>query len=153
MANKARVAERRAERDVATLELFRVQDRIAAEVVAAFAQLKAAADRLNEAEPALREALDLVNKNLEGLNQTRRVGEVLTLIVRPQEAVAAVQALGQANADFYTAVSDYNRAQFRLFRALGHPAQCLAGSVPQEPQVGPVTLPPVTEPAAQTGGR
>jgi outer membrane protein TolC len=139
--NRARVNERRAEHEVATLDLFRTQDRIAAEVVRAYAEVRAAAERLNEAEPALRQAVDLVNKNLEGLGQTRRVGEALVLVIRPQEAVAAVQALAQANADFYAAVGDYNRAQFRLYRALGHPAQCLAGAVPGAGQPAPFPLP------------
>ncbi len=128
--NKARVGERRAEYEAATLELFRTQDRVAAEVATAYAQAKAAADRMALAGPALKDAVDLVERSLEGLGQTRRVGDVLVLIVRPQEVVAAVQALGQANADFHAAVADYNRAQFRLYRALGHPAAALAGSVP-----------------------
>lgn len=135
--NRARVREREAEHEAATLDLFRTQDRIAAEVVRAFAEVRAAAERLNDAEPALREAVDLANKNLEGLGQTRRVGEVLVLVIRPQEAVAAVQALAQASADFFAAVADYNRAQFRLYRALGHPARCLASSVPGAEQVMP----------------
>ena len=79
--NRARVSERKAEHEAATLELFRTQDRIAAEVVQAFAQVRSAAERANEAEPALREALDLVDKSLEGLGQTRRVGDALVLVV------------------------------------------------------------------------
>jgi hypothetical protein len=55
---------------------------------------------------------------------------LVVLIVRPQEVVAALQARAQANADFFAAVADYNRAQFRLYRALGHPAECLAGAIP-----------------------
>lgn len=144
--NRVRVQERKAEYEVATLELFRTQDRVAAEVVAAFAQVRAAADRLAQAEPALREALDLVTRSLEGMSQTRRVGDVLTLVIRPQEAVAAVQALGQANTDFFSAVADYNRAQFRLYRALGHPARALAGSVPGESNATP-NPPPAAQPA------
>lgn len=128
--NKARVGERRAEHEAATLDLFRTQDRVAAEVATAFAQVRSATERLALAEPALKDAADLTEKSLEALGQTRRVGDVLTLVVRPQEVVAAVAALGQANADFHAAVADYNRAQFRLYRALGHPAQALAGSVP-----------------------
>ena len=147
LGNRARVAERRAENEAAILDLFRTQDRIAAEVVQAFAQVRAAAERLNEAEPAMREAIELATRSLEGLGQTRRVGDAVVLVVRPQEAVAAVQALGQANADFFTAVSDYNRAQFRLYRALGHPAQCLAGAVPAEP----LPAPPAAGPPAGTG--
>jgi hypothetical protein len=159
--NRARMNERRAEYEVATLDLFRTQDRIASEVARAFAEVRSAAERLNQAEPALRDAVDLVNKSLDGLGQTRRVGDAVLLVVRPQEAVAAVQALGQANADFFAAVGDYNRAQFRLYRALGHPAQCLAGAVPTAPTEPPAPeIPPAKSvsdsrevgPRLRTGG-
>ncbi len=141
--NKARVAERRAEYEAATLDLFRTQDRIAAEVATRFAEVRAAAQRLNDAEPALKEAIELVQKNTEGLGGTQKIGERLVLTVRPQEAVAALQAFAQANSDFFAAVSDYNRAQFRLYRALGHPAQCLAGTVPQTVEGStPIPAPP-----------
>jgi hypothetical protein len=141
--NKARVNERRAEYEAATLDLFRTQDRIAAEVTTRFAEVRAAAQRLNDAEPALKEAIELIQKNVEGLGQTRRVGDSLTLVIRPQEAVAALQAFSQANNDFFAAVADYNRAQFRLYRALGHPARCLAGAVPQvADSSAPVPAPP-----------
>ncbi|MFM8274196.1 MAG: TolC family protein, partial [Gemmata sp.] len=155
LGNRARVHERRAEHEIATLELFRTQDRVAAEVATAYAQVRAAAQRLSDAEPALREAVDLVQKSVDGLGQTRRVGDALTLVVRPQEAVAAIQAFAQANADFFAAVSDYNRAQFRLHRALGRPAQCLAGSAlpsPQPARVGPPSTPaPEMKVPAQPG--
>jgi outer membrane protein TolC len=147
--NRARVEERKAEYQAATLDLFRTQDRIAAEVATRFAEVRAAAQRVNDAEPALREAIELVQKSGEGLGQTRRVGDALTLVVRPQEAVAAVQAFAQANADFYAAIADYNRAQFRLYRALGHPANCLssavsapAAAVPPPPVPPEATAPP-----------
>jgi hypothetical protein len=129
LGNRAIVRARTAEYQAATLDLFRTQDRVAAEVVQAYAQVRAAAERLNEADPALREAVTLVERSLEGLGQTRRVGDAILLVIRPQEAVASIQALAQANTDFFAAVADYNRAQFRLYRALGHPAQCLAGAV------------------------
>ena len=51
--------------------------------------------------------------------------ERVTLVVRPFEAVAAVQALAQSYADYYGAVADANRAQFHLYRALGQPARCV----------------------------
>jgi outer membrane protein TolC len=141
--NKARVAERRAEYEAATLDLFRTQDRIAAEVATRYAEVRAAAQRLNDAEPALKEAIELVQKNVEGLGGTQKIGERLVLTVRPQEAVAALQAFAQANSDFFAAVTDYNRAQFRLYRALGHPAQCIAGAVPQASEAStPVPAPP-----------
>jgi len=144
--NKARIGERQAEYQIATLELFRTQDRIAAEIAAAFAQGQAASERMAQAEPALKESLDLVEKSLLGMAQTRRLGEVNVLVVRPQEVVAAVQALGQANADFYSAVCDYNRAQFRLHRALGHPSQLLPAAIPR-PAVSNLTPPGMLPPA------
>ena len=133
LGNKARVDERNAEREAALLELFRIQDRVAAEVVRAQAQVTAARTRLKAAEPAMTDALDSLQKNMEGLSQTRRLGNVLILVVRPQEAVAALQALAQANSDYYSAVADYNRAQFRLYRAIGHPAGALPCAVEQQP--------------------
>jgi hypothetical protein len=59
------------------------------------------------------------------------VGNVILPVIRPQEAVAAVQALAQAYNDYYGAVADYDRAQFRLYRALGQPAQALTCPPPQ----------------------
>jgi hypothetical protein len=44
--------------------------------------------------------------------------------------VAAVGALAQAYVDYYGAIADYDRAQFRLYHALGHPAQALAEHPP-----------------------
>jgi outer membrane protein TolC len=137
LGNRARVRERRAEYEAALIDVFRVQDRVAAEVAQAFAQLQSARARQVEAAAGLREAQDTLAKSIEGLSQTRRVGEFLILIVRPSEAVQAVQALAQAYTDFYAAVADYNRAQFRLYRALGHPAQCLASLVPELPAPAP----------------
>ncbi|MFL5244005.1 MAG: TolC family protein [Gemmataceae bacterium] len=122
--NKARVDERRAENRLSVLELMRLQDRIAAEVAQAHAQTVSASARVIEAESGLKEALDSVEKNFQGLSQTKRLGgDVILLVVRPQEVVAAIQALAAAYTDYYGAVGDANRAQFRLYRALGHPAK------------------------------
>ena len=133
LGNRARAGEQQAAHAVATLELLRTQDRVAAEVATAFAQATAAAERLKLAEPTLKDAVELVDKSLEGLKTTRRAGDLLTLVVRPQEVVAAVQALGQANADYHAAVGDFNRSQFRLYRALGHPPAALPAVVPDGP--------------------
>jgi outer membrane protein TolC len=132
--NRARVQERRAEHQLSVFELFRIQDRVAAEVAQAYAQARSAAARAGEAEGELRDALESLEKNFEGMRQPRGGGTVITLVNRPQEVVAAVQALAQAYADYYSAVGDSNRAQFRLYRDLGYPAQCLE-------------LPPAGEPA------
>jgi outer membrane protein TolC len=124
--NKALMDLRRAENRLSVLDLFRLQDQVAAEVAQAYAQAQSAASRLGKAENGLKDAVESANKNLEGLGQTRTAGgNVIILVIRPQEVVAAIQALALAYNDCYGAVADYNRAQFRLYRALGQPAQLL----------------------------
>jgi hypothetical protein len=126
--NRALLDQRRSENRLSLLELFRLQDQVAAEVTQAYAQGQSAANRLGKAESGLKDAVESANKNLEGLGQTKTAsGKVIILVIRPQEVVAAIQALMLAYNDYYAAVADYNRAQFRLYRALGQPAQLLAG--------------------------
>jgi outer membrane protein TolC len=131
--NRARVHERQAEHKGTILELFRTQDRVAAEISQAYAQVQSAANRLADAHAELRDAVASADKNYEGLSQTRRAGELFILVIRPQEVVQSVQALAQAYSDYYGAVADYNRAQFRLYRAVGRPAQLLAQQAPDCP--------------------
>jgi outer membrane protein TolC len=123
--DKAAIGERRAESEAAAVELLRTQDRVAAEVVRAHAQVRRSANRIAEAERGLVNARESAEKNIAGMGETRRVGDAITLVFRPQEVVAAVQALDQAYRDYFGAAADFNRAQFRLYRALGHPAQHL----------------------------
>jgi outer membrane protein TolC len=125
--NRALVKGRQAENQLAMIELLRVQDRIAAEVVKAHAQVKSAAERLTDAEAGVKDALDSAKKHLDGMAQTQPIGKSLVLVIRPQEVQAAIQALAQAYADYYAALADYDRGQFRLWRALGNPgAACAA---------------------------
>ncbi len=128
LGNRALIRQRTAENRAALTELFRVQDRVAAEVVQAYSLAQTAASRIGETETELREAQILVRENLAALQQTQRLGEggPIQLVTRPLEVVAAIQMLQQAYADFYLAINDYNRAQFQLYRALGNPAQALA---------------------------
>lgn len=148
--NRVKIKEKKVQNQLALLEAFRVQDRVAAEVARAQAEVQAAAGRAREAEAGLREAHDLVAKDLEGLRQTQRAGNVILLVVRPQEAVAAVQALSLSYLDYYGAVADYNRAQFRLYRALGNTPGSPAPTG-ADPSRGDSTCPvqlggPLTEP-------
>ncbi|MBY0522167.1 MAG: TolC family protein [Gemmataceae bacterium] len=124
--NRARIRERSAEREAAIIEQFRTQDLVAAQVAQAFAQVQSAAIRAGEAETELKDAIDSATQNVEGMTQTKRAGgNLILLVIRPQEAVQSVQALAQAYYDYYGAIADYNRAQFRLYRALGNPAQAM----------------------------
>ena len=145
LGNRASLRERQAEQRQAFLQLLQRQDRVAAEVVQAHAQLRRSAARVKEAGEEVANAAETAEKNLRGLVPGKRVGEALTLVFRPQEAVAAVSALAQAYRDYYDAVGDHNRAQFRLYRALGHPAQCLKDAAPR-PEGGPAALPPAPTP-------
>jgi outer membrane protein TolC len=141
LGNRARVEQRRAEGRLAEVELARVIDQVSAEVAQALAQAQLAAARVGLAERGVRLSLDSAEKNLIALGQTRRAGDLVVTLVRPQEAVAAVQALAQAYADYYGAVADSNRAQFRLYRAIGQPAQCLERLT--DPALPPA-MPPLT---------
>jgi len=126
----AKIRERRADNQLAMLELLQLQDRVAADVVQAHAQVQEAAGRIKDAEAGVKDALDVAEKNIEGMNATRTVGEgaatTVLLTIRPLEVITAVQALNLAFNDYYAAVADYDRAQFRLYRALGRPASALA---------------------------
>jgi outer membrane protein TolC len=128
LGNRALIRQRAADNRAALVELFRVQDRVAAEVVQAYSLAQTAQGRIGETEAELREAQTLVREGLAALGQTQRLGEggPIQLVMRPLEVVTAVQMLQQAYADFYLAINDYNRAQFQLYRALGNPAQALA---------------------------
>lgn len=123
LGNRARVRERRSEHMLALLESLRIQDRVASEVAQVFEQSKGAATRVKEAESGLKDAIFSVTENLKGVSQPQRVGNLDVPVIRPQEAIAAIQTLVRVSYDYYGAVADSNRAQFRLYRALGHPAQ------------------------------
>lgn len=121
LGNWAKVKEKRAENQAAIVELFRTQDRIAAEVARAYAEAKSAQERIRFAAGGVQDAVDSVNKHFAGFEQPQKVGNILTLVIRPQEVVAAIQTLARAYNNYYGAVADYDRAQFRLYRALGQP--------------------------------
>ena len=99
--NVARARLRDSEHRAAVLELFRAQDRVAADVARAFAQAQQARRRVTIAERQVALAVDSYNKNLIGLGQVRRAGELVQTIVRPQEAIAAIQSLAQAYSDYF----------------------------------------------------
>jgi outer membrane protein TolC len=133
--NQSLVRKRRGEMDLALVELYDVQDRVAAEVTQAKSDVESATLRARQAEAGLKESLATYEGNLKGLGQTTRFGDLLTLVNRPQEVVAALTQLQQAYTNYYQSIADYNRSQFRLFYALGYPAQLLACDRPAEPLI------------------
>lgn len=121
--NVGLVNQRHGEQREAAVELFRTQDNVAAEVVQARARVLAAATRIGEAESGLIAAKASFDGNLRGLGETIRSGNQLQLAIRPQEVTAALRQLLQSYLNYYASVNDYNKAQFRLYHALGYPAQ------------------------------
>ncbi|MBM4070242.1 MAG: TolC family protein [Planctomycetes bacterium] len=124
--NLARVKEQRGEQSRAIETLLQIQDAVAADVTRSQAHLQSAAVRSVQAERELREALVTFEKNLQGLGQTQRFGNVLHLVYRPQEVVAALEHLQRSYDEYFSTVADYNRAQFEIFHALGYPADEVA---------------------------
>lgn len=148
IGNLARIKEQRGEQSRAIIELFKVQDRVAADVTRSQARLQSAAARVGQADRALRTAMIAFNGNYEGLRQTMRFGDVLVLVNRPQEAVFALQLLKIALDEYFTTVAEYNRAQFQVFHALGYPAREIAlqrppGDIVPAETARPGYLPPV----------
>ncbi len=131
--NQARIRGQRAESQLATIELFKIQDDVAADVMQAKAEVDSAAVRVKQAETGLQQGLRTYGANLIGMGQTQRFGDVLSLINRPQEVVAALQQLQMAYINYYGTVADFNRAQFRLFYAMGLPAEELSCNRPTGP--------------------
>jgi outer membrane protein TolC len=123
--NRSLVHERIAQEQKAAIDLANVQDQVAQEVVQAHAQLEATATQVDDAMAAVKEAIITYNGTLRGIGETRGAGDLLQLVNRPQEAVAALQQLNRSYELYYGAINGYNRAQFQLYWAMGFPARIL----------------------------
>jgi outer membrane protein TolC len=138
MGNIGRIRQRRAEQDIAAIDLTRVVYRVKSEVSQAVARLQTARFRVVETEEGLRQAIESADKNFVGLRETTRpAGELLRLVIRPQEVVAAIIALEAAYEQYASAVNDYNAAQFEVYHALGQPAQWISSHPPGEAPPAP----------------
>jgi outer membrane protein TolC len=126
IGNLARVRQQRGEESRAIIDLRNSQDMVAADVTRALARLQSATARVTQADRAMRAALVAYNGTYEGLAQTKRFGDILVPINRPQEAVYSLQLLKISFDEYYTTVAEYNRAQFELFHTMGYPARELA---------------------------
>ena len=87
-------------------------DQIAAEIAEAFAQVEVRGSQIETARAAIATAESSYRRNSERIHQ----GEGL-----PIETLQSIQALDQSRRLYVRTVADYNRAQFRLQRALGWP--------------------------------
>lgn len=116
-ADRAIARQRAAQQRIASLEMLKVQDRVAMEVVQAD-KTRIAADRQREgAGAAVPAAIASLQLNLSSIQK----GAGLPGATRPIEVLQPIQALATARSAYLDAVLASNRAQFRLFHALGRP--------------------------------
>jgi outer membrane protein TolC len=149
VGNIGLIRQRRAEQEVASVELTRIVYRVKSEVAQAAARLQTARARVVETDEGLRQAIESADKNFIGLRETTRpAGELLRLIVRPQEVVQAIEALNVAYQNYSLAINDYNVAQFEVYRALGQPAQWVTSQGVVGPSQTPSPPPAAPGPAA-----
>jgi outer membrane protein TolC len=134
LGNRALVRERRAEQRQVLVDLFRLQDIVAAEIARAHAGVESASVRVTTAETGLQESQLAYTGTLEELGKVTQVEDVKVLRRRTFEVIDALRALLGAYDNYFLSVGDYNRAQFRLYRALGYPA----GIVECERTPGPI---------------
>ena len=137
LGNLARIKKQRGEQSRATALLYRLQDAVSADVTRSQAAMQSTAARVLQAERSLRQAVITFDGTYEGLRQTRRFGDLLEEVFRPQEAVVALDNLRTAYNEYFATVADYNRAQFQMFHALGYPARDISYLRPPG-EMGPV---------------
>jgi outer membrane protein TolC len=133
LGNRARVRERRGEQRQLLVELFRLQDLVAGDVARAHAALVSAAGRVDTTARGLQEAQASYAGSLNELGKVSTVDGTKVLTRRAFEVVDALRALLRAYTNYFGSVNDYNRAQFRLYWALGYPAQILECARPTGP--------------------
>jgi outer membrane protein TolC len=134
----ARARERRAQYNEANWHVLETQAQVAAEVTAAGKQVRARQRTLESAQKAVQEAEEMWR---------RLVLFVYNIAFRkaraydPLELLLAEQALDRARLQYLTEVIEFNKAQFRLYTALGRPS---AEALPKAATVSiPVPVLPV----------
>jgi outer membrane protein TolC len=144
LADRAIARRSQAEHEAAVLRLLKVENQVAAQVVAAYKSRLAAARRMKQAGPAVTEGLESLRLNLVNI----RRGAGLPAATRPIEVLQPIQALAQARTDYLDSVIANNRAQFRLYRALGE-APILPESMPPAAALSPQPRPETPKPHAR----
>jgi outer membrane protein TolC len=91
-----------------------VMDQVASEIAEAYAQVASRRAQIEMSRAAITAARSSYQRN------TQRIHDALGL---PIEVLQSIQALDAAQRQYVRTVADYNRAQFRLQRALGWPIQ------------------------------
>ena len=125
LGNRALVRERQAEQRLVSVELFRLQDQVAGDITRLHAEVVSAAARMERAGTGLQDAQLAYTGSLGELGKIAKIDDVKVLTCRTFEVIDALRALLRAYDNYFLIVGDYNRGQFRLYRALGYPAGIL----------------------------
>jgi outer membrane protein TolC len=115
--NRADADQRRAQVDQAQLQLIETQARALAEIVEIGQIAAARYESLEMAERTVKEATELYRISKEGILNVVDAKNLFDAL-RPLQAI---QVLNQARQNYLNAVLEFNRAQYRLFTALGSP--------------------------------
>jgi outer membrane protein TolC len=108
----------KAEHEIAALKVIKLENQVAADVTTSYKSRLAASNRMAQAAPAVTKGLESLRLNMLNIRRGARLPEA----TRPIEVLQPIQALAQARTDYLHAVLAYNRAQFRLYRAIGQPS-------------------------------
>jgi outer membrane protein TolC len=131
--NRALIRERRSEQEQLLVTLYHIQDTVAAEIAAAHVQVYSANARVASAEKGLLEATLAYEGSLVEMGKVEKSGELTVFVRRVFEVIDALRSLSKAYDNYFAGINDYNRAQFRLYRALGCPAEILSCERSPEP--------------------
>jgi outer membrane protein TolC len=112
--NRALQRERASQQTQATLTAEQLRDRVAAEIVRAYYQVRLRQPQIEAARAQVQATAEALPLNFKGI-----LGGQLRAI----EAQQAIQALAAARNQYIATVIDYDRAQFQLLRALGRPPE------------------------------
>jgi hypothetical protein len=140
LSDAARVRERQSQLNQASYHVLEVQARVGAEVTAAAKLARAHMRTLASAQHGIRQALETWRRLREaafGMAGPRRQFD-------PLEPLLAEQALAQVRKRYLGEVIDYNKAQFRLYTAMGQPPMCaLPGAVPMPLKLSTIPSEPI----------
>jgi outer membrane protein TolC len=135
-----RAREMKAQYNQANFRLFETQARVAAEVAVALKTARFRAQALQSAQEGVRNAEEMWRK-------LQKIAFGVGLPARqydPLEPLLAERALLEARNLYLDEVIEYNRAQFRLYWAMGQPPEC---SLPGA-KARPLSVPVMPDPSA-----
>ncbi len=136
----ARTQTRRTQMNEATIHIREVEARVGAEVTAAAKLAIVRKDSLADAQDAVRQAEET------WVRLEKSAFEMATRRYNPLEPLLAEQALDAARSRYLAAVIDFNRAQFRLYWAMGQPPLEALPKAESKPVEVPVVPGPRQEP-------